>query len=100
MCLPSLQLTQPDACGVSASRAGRGAAGFASPAAWPLLLLVLVHRSVFSKLTPPTCRFTPSCSRYALDALRRYGAIRGGWLAVWRVLRCNPIHRGGYDPLQ
>jgi putative membrane protein insertion efficiency factor len=73
---------------------------------WPLklpalalLALIQFHRHVLSRLTPPTCRFTPSCSRYALDAVKRYGAIRGGWLALWRVLRCNPFNRGGYDPL-
>lgn len=100
MCLPSMQLAQPGGRGCAAGPAGRGAAGLSSPAAWPLLVLVLFHRRVLSKLTPPTCRFTPSCSRYALDAIRRYGALRGGWLAVWRVLRCNPFHPGGYDPLR
>ncbi|MBN2082162.1 membrane protein insertion efficiency factor YidD [bacterium] len=64
-----------------------------------LLAIIMFHRKVLSRLTPPTCRFTPSCSRYALDAVTRYGAVRGGWLAVWRVLRCNPINPGGYDPL-
>ncbi len=73
-----------------------------SPLRWPALLLVALiqfHRYVISPLTPPTCRFTPSCSRYGLDAVKRYGALRGGWLAIWRILRCNPFHRGGYDPL-
>lgn len=73
-----------------------------NPLTWPALLLValiLFHRHVISRFTPPTCRFTPSCSRYGLDAVKRYGAIRGSWLAIWRVLRCNPIHPGGYDPL-
>jgi putative membrane protein insertion efficiency factor len=73
-----------------------------NPLSWPALLLIALiqfHRRVVSPLTPPTCRFTPSCSRYSLDAVRRYGAIRGGWLAAWRVLRCNPFHPGGYDPL-
>lgn len=73
-----------------------------NPLRWPALLLVALiqfHRCVISPLTPPTCRFTPSCSRYGLDAVKRYGALRGGWLAIWRILRCNPFHRGGYDPL-
>jgi len=73
-----------------------------SPLNWPALLLIALiqfHRRFVSPLTPPTCRFTPSCSRYGLDAVMRYGAIRGGWLAAWRVLRCNPFHSGGYDPL-
>ena len=67
--------------------------------ALPFLALIMLHRKVFSKLTFPTCRFTPTCSRYALDAVLRYGALRGAWLSTWRVLRCNPIHPGGYDPL-
>lgn len=62
--------------------------------------LIMLHRRFLSQLMPPSCRFTPTCSRYALDAVRRYGALRGGWLAFWRVLRCNPFNRGGYDPLQ
>ena len=73
-----------------------------NPIHWPALFLLAVivfHRQVISRITPPTCRFTPSCSRYGLDAIQRYGAIRGGWLVLWRVLRCNPIHSGGYDPL-
>lgn len=84
---------------------GRRASGWRrwlNPLRWPalpLIALIQFHRRVLSPLTPPTCRFTPSCSRYALDAVLRYGAIRGGWLAAWRVLRCNPFHPGGYDPL-
>lgn len=73
-----------------------------NPLRWPalpLVVLIAFHRRFISPLTPPTCRFTPSCSRYGLDAVLRYGAIRGGWLAAWRVLRCNPFHSGGYDPL-
>jgi uncharacterized protein len=62
--------------------------------------LVQFYRRFVSPFTPPSCRFTPTCSRYAVDALRRYGVLRGGWLATWRVLRCNPFHPGGYDPLQ
>ena len=48
---------------------------------------------------PPACRFTPTCSEYAFEAIKKYGALKGGCLAVWRVLRCNPFCKGGYDPV-
>ncbi len=48
----------------------------------------------------PVCRFVPSCSQYALEAIRKYGAWRGGWMAVRRILRCHPFHPGGYDPVR
>jgi putative membrane protein insertion efficiency factor len=50
-------------------------------------------------LTPRSCRYEPSCSHYAEQAVRRHGVIRGLWLAAWRLLRCNPWSRGGYDPV-
>jgi putative membrane protein insertion efficiency factor len=67
--------------------------------ALPAIGLLILYRRFLSPLAPPSCRFTPTCSRYAIDSLRRYGLIRGGWLAFWRLLRCNPFTRGGYDPL-
>jgi putative membrane protein insertion efficiency factor len=69
-------------------------------AAATLLFLILCYRRYVSPYTVPSCRFTPTCSRYAIDAVRRYGALQGSWLAIWRVLRCNPFCRGGYDPLR
>ena len=62
--------------------------------------LLALYRRFISPFTPPSCRFTPTCSRYAVDALRRYGFFKGCWLAAWRVLRCNPFNPGGYDPLR
>lgn len=62
-----------------------------------LLALLWVYRRLISPLTPPTCRFYPSCSAYAVTAVRRHGAVRGGWLAVRRVARCHPWNPGGVD---
>ena len=64
-----------------------------------LLLLVHIYRSCISPLFPPSCRYYPTCSAYALEAIERYGAWRGGWMALRRILRCHPFHRGGYDPV-
>ena len=52
-----------------------------------------------SRVMPPTCRFTPSCSQYAIEAIEKHGAIRGGWLATKRILRCHPWGGHGYDPV-
>jgi putative membrane protein insertion efficiency factor len=62
-----------------------------------LLLAVRGYQLFISPMTPQTCRFYPSCSQYAVIALQRHGAIRGTYLAVWRVLRCNPWNAGGVD---
>lgn len=64
-----------------------------------LRLLVRGYRFFVSPLLPPSCRFHPSCSEYAEEALRRHGALRGGWLSVRRVCRCGPWSRGGHDPV-
>jgi len=64
-----------------------------------LRLLVRGYRFFVSPLLPPSCRFYPSCSEYAEEALRRHGALRGGWLSVRRVCRCGPWSRGGHDPV-
>lgn len=64
-----------------------------------LKALVLVYRKVISPLKPPTCRFYPTCSAYALEALEKHGALRGSLLAVKRILKCHPFHPGGIDPV-
>ncbi|MFU2158584.1 MULTISPECIES: membrane protein insertion efficiency factor YidD [Caldisericum] len=65
-----------------------------------LLLSVLkFYRKYISPLKPPTCRFTPTCSEYAIEAIEKYGAKKGGFLAIKRVLRCNPFFPGGNDPV-
>lgn len=68
-------------------------------AAWPLILLVRFYQVCISPLKPPSCRFTPTCSQYALEALRKYGPFKGGWLALRRLLRCHPFGGSGYDPV-
>jgi putative membrane protein insertion efficiency factor len=57
------------------------------------------YQLVVSPLLPPSCRFNPSCSQYALEAIRRHGAVRGCWLAARRLARCHPFHPGGFDPV-
>jgi putative membrane protein insertion efficiency factor len=69
------------------------------PAAQALILLVEVYRVILSPLLGGFCRFTPSCSAYAQEALRKHGAVRGSRLAVHRLLRCHPFHAGGHDPV-
>ena len=64
-----------------------------------LIALVKAYRYVVSPLIGPSCRFHPSCSEYAVGALRRFGALRGSWLAARRIARCHPWHPGGYDPV-
>ena len=68
-------------------------------AIWPLVMLVRFYQVCISPLKPPCCRFTPTCSAYAIEALRKHGPIKGLLLAIWRVLRCNPWGGSGYDPV-
>ncbi|MCL4424876.1 MAG: membrane protein insertion efficiency factor YidD [Firmicutes bacterium] len=64
-----------------------------------LLFFIRFYRRYISPLKPPTCRFHPTCSQYSLVAVERYGAKKGGWLALKRILRCHPFNPGGYDPV-
>lgn len=64
-----------------------------------LLFPIRVYRRLLSPLLPPACRFHPSCSQYALDALTTHGPVRGAWLAARRLSRCHPFHPGGLDPV-
>ena len=63
------------------------------------VLLILFYQRCISPLTPPSCRFTPTCSQYALEALRKHGLIKGSWLAFKRIIRCHPWGGSGYDPV-
>ena len=66
---------------------------------FPFIALIRFYQVCISPLTPAACRFTPTCSQYALDAVREFGIIFGLSLTVWRILRCNPFCKGGYDPV-
>lgn len=65
----------------------------------PFIALIWFYQHCISPYTPPTCRFTPTCSQYALEALRKYGPFKGLYLAVRRILRCHPWGGSGYDPV-
>lgn len=72
--------------------AGRGCAR-------ALIFLIQLYRHTVSPLRLPTCRFTPTCSQYAVEALSEYGLVRGSWLSAVRLAKCGPWHRGGWDPI-
>lgn len=64
-----------------------------------LLAGIRFYRKFISPCFPSCCRYTPTCSQYALEAIEKYGALKGGFLALRRILRCHPFHKGGYDPV-
>lgn len=64
-----------------------------------LVLLVRGYQVAISPILPASCRYLPTCSHYAIEALEKHGALRGGWLAVKRIARCHPFRPGGYDPV-
>lgn len=65
----------------------------------PFILLIQFYRRCISPYTPASCRFTPTCSQYALEAFRKYGPLKGFWLSLKRILRCHPFGGSGYDPV-
>jgi putative membrane protein insertion efficiency factor len=64
-----------------------------------LITVLRIYKWLISPLLPPACRYVPSCSEYAMEAIARHGVTRGGIKAAWRLLRCHPFARGGYDPV-
>jgi uncharacterized protein len=64
------------------------------------IALIKAYRRVISPMLPPSCRFTPSCSLYTLQAIEKYGLLRGGWMGARRLLRCHPFSKGGFDPVE
>ncbi|MBX6763717.1 MAG: membrane protein insertion efficiency factor YidD [Rubrobacteraceae bacterium] len=65
-----------------------------------LILFIRLYQRFVSPAFPPSCRFYPSCSEYAVQAIRKHGPFKGTLMAVWRLLRCNPFCKGGYDPVK
>lgn len=64
-----------------------------------LVAIIRFYQRHISPMLPPSCRFQPTCSQYAVEAIQKHGVLKGGALAFWRILRCNPFCKGGYDPV-
>lgn len=64
-----------------------------------LMAIIKFYQKAISPLTPPSCRFYPTCSHYGLEAIEKHGALKGSWLAVRRISKCHPFHEGGFDPV-
>ncbi len=65
-----------------------------------LIYLIKLYQKIISPMFAPSCRFYPTCSEYAVQAITKYGALKGGAKAAWRILRCNPFNKGGIDPVE
>ena len=65
-----------------------------------LIKIIRFYRKSISPMTSPKCRYIPTCSQYAIEAIEKYGALKGGLMSVWRILRCNPFSKGGFDPVK
>lgn len=64
-----------------------------------LIFIIRIYRKFISPIKPPSCRFYPTCSTYAIQAIEKYGALKGTFMAIKRILKCHPLHPGGYDPV-
>jgi uncharacterized protein len=64
------------------------------------ILIIRGYKKFISPMLMPSCRFYPTCSEYSIQAFKKYGVIKGGAKAIWRILRCNPLNKGGYDPIK
>ncbi|SES22804.1 membrane protein insertion efficiency factor YidD [Salipaludibacillus aurantiacus] len=66
---------------------------------WLAIGLIRFYQKWISRFTPPTCRFYPTCSHYGIEAVKRFGFVKGSWLTLKRIVKCQPFHPGGYDPV-
>ncbi|GMV52683.1 MAG: putative membrane protein insertion efficiency factor [Chlorobi bacterium] len=64
-----------------------------------VIIFIKGYQKLISPLFPPSCRFSPTCSQYAVEALKHHGLVRGTWLSIRRIVKCHPLHPGGYDPV-
>ncbi|WP_262177586.1 membrane protein insertion efficiency factor YidD [Saccharococcus sp. Marseille-Q5394] len=64
-----------------------------------LIYIIKTYQKIISPLTPPSCRFYPTCSHYGVEALQKHGALKGTWLTIRRISKCHPFHEGGFDPV-
>jgi putative membrane protein insertion efficiency factor len=64
------------------------------------IFIIRFYQKLISPLFPPSCRFYPTCSEYSIQAFSKYGVVKGATKSIWRILRCNPFNKGGYDPLE
>ena len=64
-----------------------------------LTLIIKIYQKTISPLTPPSCRFYPTCSHYGIEAIEKHGSLKGSWLAARRISKCHPFHEGGFDPV-
>jgi len=65
-----------------------------------IIFFIKIYKRFISPILPDSCRFYPSCSQYAIDAIKKYGTLKGGMMTIYRILRCNPFNKGGYDPVK
>lgn len=65
-----------------------------------LIQSILAYKKIISPILPPSCRFTPSCSQYMVEAIEKHGVLKGGSMGIWRLLRCQPFSKGGFDPVK
>jgi putative membrane protein insertion efficiency factor len=65
-----------------------------------MITLIKFYKNRISPMSSPRCKYIPTCSQYAIDAIEKYGILRGGFMACWRILKCNPFSKGGFDPVK